>query len=89
MLAVEAATAGLIAAIRDGGGPRFLHARTYRMTGHTGADPATYRPQEEVEAKRREDPILRAAELLLAAGVAAAALEQDGHDAARRDAGGL
>src|SRR6185437_7045091 len=70
-------------AVRQGGGPRFLHARTYRLLGHTGVDPAQYRPAAEVEAKRREDPILRAAELLLAAGVPAAALEADGADAAR------
>ena len=83
VLAVDAVTATLLAAIRAGGGPRFLHARTYRLRGHTGADPATYRPAEELEAKRREDPILRAAGLLLGAGLPAAALEADAHDAAR------
>ncbi|WP_239509994.1 thiamine pyrophosphate-dependent enzyme, partial [Serratia marcescens] len=30
VLAVEAAAADLVAAIRAGGGPRFLHAHTYR-----------------------------------------------------------
>ena len=42
------------------GGPRFLHLHTYRLTGHTGADPAAYRPKEEVEQRWRDDPIARA-----------------------------
>jgi len=75
VLAVDAAAAELIGAIRSGGGPRFLHARTYRMTGHTGADPATYRPAGEVEAQRANDPIGRARDMLLAAGVAAAEVD--------------
>jgi pyruvate dehydrogenase E1 component alpha subunit len=64
VLAVDAAAGDMIAAIRAGGGPRFLHAHTYRLSGHTGSDPALYRPKEEVEARRQEDPITRAAALL-------------------------
>lgn len=64
VLAVDAAARELIDAIRDGGGPRFLHAHTYRLTGHTGADPAAYRPKEEVEERWRGDPIGRAAGLM-------------------------
>lgn len=75
VLAVDAAAAELIGAIRSGGGPRFLHARTYRLTGHTGADPATYRPAGEVEAQRANDPIGRARDMLLAAGIAAAEVD--------------
>jgi pyruvate dehydrogenase E1 component alpha subunit len=67
----------MIAAIRAGGGPRFLHAKTYRLTGHTGADLAPYRPASEVAARRLEEPILRAADLLRAAGVAEADLTAD------------
>jgi len=77
VLAVDAAAAELIAAIRAGGGPRFLHARTYRLTGHTGSDPAAYRPADEVAARRQEEPIGRAAELLRDAGVAVDALQED------------
>jgi pyruvate dehydrogenase E1 component alpha subunit len=75
--AVDAAARGLVAQIRAGGGPRFLHASTYRLTGHTGADAAPYRDAAEVEARRREEPIGRAAALLLAAGVARAELDAD------------
>jgi len=77
VLAVDAATAELTSAIRAGGGPRFLHAHTYRLTGHTGSDPAAYRPTDEVAARRQEEPIGRAAELLRDAGVAADALQGD------------
>ncbi|WP_375460155.1 thiamine pyrophosphate-dependent dehydrogenase E1 component subunit alpha [uncultured Enterovirga sp.] len=64
ILAVDAAAREIVAAIRAGGGPRFLHAHTYRLTGHTGSDPALYRPEEEVEERRRDEPIARAAGLL-------------------------
>jgi pyruvate dehydrogenase E1 component alpha subunit len=75
VLAVDAAAAELIGAIRAGDGPRFLHARTYRITGHTGADPATYRPAGEVEAQASNDPIGRARDTLLAAGISAAEVD--------------
>lgn len=82
--AVDAATAELVTAVRSGGGPRFMRARTYRLTGHTGADPATYRPKEEVEARWKDDPIVRAADLLRAAGVPDAEIMAD-CAAARRE----
>lgn len=81
VLAVDTATAELTAAIRAGGGPRLLHAHTYRLTGHTGADPAAYRPAAEVAARRQAEPIGRAAELLRGAGVPAEALSADADDA--------
>jgi TPP-dependent pyruvate/acetoin dehydrogenase alpha subunit len=84
VLAVEDAARRLVAVIREGDGPRFLHVHTYRLTGHTGADPATYRPAEEVEARREGEPIRRSREILLAAGVAAADLDAD-RDAAHRE----
>jgi pyruvate dehydrogenase E1 component alpha subunit len=77
VLAVEETAQAMIAAIRAGGGPRFLHAKTYRLTGHTGVDTAPYRPADEVAARKLEEPILRAAELLRGAGVADAEIEAD------------
>ncbi|GGF33842.1 acetoin:2,6-dichlorophenolindophenol oxidoreductase subunit alpha [Aliidongia dinghuensis] len=77
VLAVDAATAEAVRAIRAGEGPRFLHARTYRLTGHTGADAATYRSADEVAARRRGEPIGRAAEILGAAGVLSEELAAD------------
>ena len=76
LLEVEAAAREATDAIRGGGGPRLLHCYTYRITGHTATDPAAYRPQEEVEERRKTDPILRLANLLREAGVAEAELER-------------
>jgi pyruvate dehydrogenase E1 component alpha subunit len=77
VLAVSEAAARLVGEIRAGLGPRFLHARTWRITGHTGADPAAYRSQAEVERYRDNDPLARARDLLVTAGVAAADLDGD------------
>jgi pyruvate dehydrogenase E1 component alpha subunit len=67
-LAVDAAARAAVAAVRAGEGPRFLHCRTYRMTGHTGVDPAAYRAATEVEEWRAADPIDRLAQVLRLAG---------------------
>jgi pyruvate dehydrogenase E1 component alpha subunit len=66
--AVDAAAGELTQRIRAGGGPQFLLVETYRLKGHTAADAATYRTEEEVAAKRRLDPILRCADALRVAG---------------------
>jgi pyruvate dehydrogenase E1 component alpha subunit len=76
-LAVESAVAELLGAVRAGEGPRFLCARTYRLTGHTGADPATYRPRAEVEERWKQDPIARLAAHLRLAGLPEAELAAD------------
>ena len=55
--------------------PRFLLAKTYRLAGHTSADPATYRTNEEVEARWADDPIARCRSLLIEAGVAQSTLD--------------
>ena len=77
VLAVEEAAGRLVREIREGGGPRFLHARTWRVTGHTGADPAAYRSKEEVESHLDADPLKRSREALLLAGVSEAELDGD------------
>jgi pyruvate dehydrogenase E1 component alpha subunit len=82
VLAVESAVTELLDAVRAGRGPRFLCARTYRLTGHTGADPATYRPKAEVEARWKEDPIARLGAHLRLAGVSDADLAADAAAAA-------
>jgi acetoin:2,6-dichlorophenolindophenol oxidoreductase subunit alpha len=75
VVSVDAVARELINAVRSGNGPRFLHAHTYRLTGHTGADAAVYRPKEEVEARWKEDPIARCAALLHEAGFSSSDLE--------------
>jgi TPP-dependent pyruvate/acetoin dehydrogenase alpha subunit len=76
VVAVDRATQRCVAEIREGGGPRFLHARTYRLTGHTAADLAGYRPKEEVEQNLPAEPIRRLEARLLAAGVSQSELTQ-------------
>ncbi len=51
---------------REGKGPVLLEANTYRFRGHSMADPATYRQKTEVEEERKNDPIPKIKELLLA-----------------------
>lgn len=76
VLVVDAAARSAIRAIRGGEGPRFLHCRTYRMTGHTAVDPATYRDAAEVEEWRAQCPIARLENALRLAGVDDAQLRQ-------------
>jgi pyruvate dehydrogenase E1 component alpha subunit len=70
VLAVEAAAGELIDRLRRGQGPQFLLARTYRLAGHTAADPAAYRPQDEVDARWLSCPLALCEALLREAGVA-------------------
>lgn len=51
---------------RQGKGPTLIECLTYRRGGHKRDDPATYRPQEEVEAWLHQDPLPAFRERLLA-----------------------
>lgn len=57
VVAVDAAAGRAIAAIRDGGGPRFLECKTYRFRAHSMFDPQLYRSRQEVEDWKKRDPI--------------------------------
>jgi 2-oxoisovalerate dehydrogenase E1 component alpha subunit len=60
VVAMRAAAKEAIAAARDGQGPRFIEAVTYRLGDHTTADDAArYRPAEDVQAHWKEEPIAR------------------------------
>jgi 2-oxoisovalerate dehydrogenase E1 component alpha subunit len=60
VVAVRAAAEDAIAAARDGRGARFIEAVTYRLGDHTTSDDASrYRPEEEVQARWKEEPIAR------------------------------
>ena len=43
--------------IRDGSGPQFLEAETYRFRGHSMGDPERYRDSEEIHKYQENDPI--------------------------------
>src|SRR5438132_8217715 len=42
---------------RSGGGPSLIECLTYRHSGHSRADPAKYRPKEELEEWLKRDPV--------------------------------
>lgn len=68
--AIADLTAQVIPRMRATGQPEFIHARTYRLSGHTYFDPATYRPAGEAEEMAAQsDPIQRQRDVLRAAGV--------------------
>ena len=58
-----------VAYARAGKGPTFIHALTYRMGGHWAADPATYRPEEEVKYWAARDPIALLSKRLVSEGL--------------------
>jgi pyruvate dehydrogenase E1 component alpha subunit len=76
VLAVHAAAAKLVQAVRAGSGPRLLHAVTYRVKGHVSVDPAAYRDPQELHRALQTDPISRArAQFAALAGTDASQLD--------------
>lgn len=72
---------------RSGGGPSLIEALTYRHGGHSRADPGKYRPDEEVKAWKKRDPVVVYRQRLLDDGVDAAAIEAiEAEQSARVDA---
>jgi pyruvate dehydrogenase E1 component alpha subunit len=59
VLAVEAVARRAADAVRDGGGPRLIEARTYRFRAHSMYDPDLYRTRDEIERWKARDPITR------------------------------
>jgi TPP-dependent pyruvate/acetoin dehydrogenase alpha subunit len=54
---------------RAGDGPTVIEALTYRQYGHSRADPAKYRPADELERWMQRDPLLVARDRLTNLGV--------------------
>lgn len=62
---------------RNGGGPGYIEALTYRIGAHTTSDdPTRYRENEELEAWKQKDPMARLEAYLRAQGVDDAFFEQ-------------
>jgi len=74
VIALDAAVGEAVAAVRRGGGPRLVHAKTYRLMGHTSTDPAAWRAASEVDAAHGREPIGRLAGVLAERGIATDAL---------------
>ena len=60
---------------RSGEGPTIIEALTYRHYGHSRADPAKYRPADEVERWMQRDPLTVARERLIGMAVDAADID--------------
>ena len=76
VIAVDAIIGSAVAEVRRGHGPRFVHAKTYRLMGHTSTDAAAWRDADEVSAARKRDPLIWFAAVLCERGVAAEALAE-------------
>lgn len=72
---VDAVRSSALAAVkcaREGGGPTFIEALTYRIHGHMMTDKQNYRTKEEVASWEKKDPLIRYADQLIASGQASA-----------------
>ena len=72
---VREAAARALAHARDGNGPAFVEALTYRFVGHSRSDPGAYRPEGELDEWKTRDPITILRAQLEAEGVEAARLD--------------
>jgi acetoin:2,6-dichlorophenolindophenol oxidoreductase subunit alpha len=72
---VREAAIRALAHAREGNGPAFIEALTYRYVGHSRSDPGAYRPEGELDEWKARDPI----------ALLRAQLEAEGVDAGRLD----
>ena len=70
VLAVKETTEEAIKKIRQGQGPCFIEATTFRFQGHSMADPAKYRNEKEVEGWKQKDPLITFPKYLISEGIA-------------------
>ncbi len=84
LFAVYKASKEAVDRARDGGGPTFIEAVTYRLADHTTADDARrYRDEKEVEAWRGKDPVIRLRKYLTAKGLWSDAKQTEAEEAAK------
>ncbi len=57
MRAVYEACSVAVEQARSGNGPQFIECRTYRFVGHSRTDPASYRPEGELDLWLERDPL--------------------------------
>jgi pyruvate dehydrogenase E1 component alpha subunit len=89
VLACHAVTSAALQRARDGSGPTFVEAYTYRMGAHTTSDdPTRYRLHDDLEHWKLKDPIARVKAYLARGGGADetyfAEVEAESDDVARR-----
>jgi pyruvate dehydrogenase E1 component alpha subunit len=66
-----------VARARSAGEPTLIEARTYRFRGHSMSDPGKYRSAQELEDKKKNDPLTRARVEIEASGSASQLAEID------------
>ena len=87
VLAVYEVAKDAVDKCKNGEGPVFLESVTYRLRGHVGPDDniqgshTDIRPEEEIEAWRKKDPIVRFERYLLENGV----MDQEELEMAKRE----
>ena len=64
VLAVREATSRAVERAREGDGPSFIEAITYRYRGHSMSDPDDYRTKREEKIWKERDPIIKLAKHL-------------------------
>ena len=72
---VEERLGDAVARARRGEGPTFIEIETYRFRGHSMSDPGKYRSREELEERKKKDPLIITRDHLLAEGVKEDALD--------------
>ena len=62
---------------RAGEGPSLIECKTYRQSGHSRADPGSYRPEGELgDWKKNNDPIIRYRERLIEFGIKQSVIDE-------------
>ncbi len=89
VLACHAVTRAALQRARDGSGPTFVEAYTYRMGAHTTSDdPTRYRLNDDLERWKLKDPLARVKAYLVRGGAITdaelAALDAEGDELAAR-----
>ena len=84
-VAVFSAVSDAVGRAREGEGPSFVHALSYRLGGHWANDPASYRDQDEVASWAARDPIARlSGEMVSQGSMQQSAIAEMETDAVRR-----
>jgi 2-oxoisovalerate dehydrogenase E1 component alpha subunit len=85
-MAVHSVMSEAAARARSGGGPTIVETMVNRMTPHSSDDDdRTYRPKEELEALKAQDPVLLQRDKLLAAGILTEEAETELQERAKKE----
>jgi 2-oxoisovalerate dehydrogenase E1 component alpha subunit len=85
-MAVHRAMTEAVARARSGGGPTIVETMVNRMTPHSSDDDdRSYRPREELESLKAQDPLDLQRDKLLAAGILTEEAEGELHERAKKE----